>query len=164
MLFEKVVTHVPLISYSDVTQIAAIGGVLIFFGIIAMVVDEFNPLYLLSLMFGTFIVFCGVCGYTSTKEHVEYKQTSLSTISDKIKVDGDKVIIDVLDPNKDNGNYYFVKSSTGKEPKSYEKNIFKFETDNYYEVSYLVAEDGGKIKLNEEDTKFLKEKGVKING
>ena len=51
MLFEKVVTHVPLILYSDITQIAAIGGVLIFFGIIAMVVDEFNPLYLLSLMY-----------------------------------------------------------------------------------------------------------------
>lgn len=161
MLFEKVVTHVPLISYSDVTQIAAIGGVLIFFGIIALVVDEFNPLYLLSLMFGIFIVFCGVCGYTSTKEHVEYKQTSLSTISDKIKVDGDKVIIDVLDPNKDNSKYYFVKSSTSKEPKSYEKNIFKFETDDYYEASYLVVEDGGKIKLNEEDTKFIKEKEVK---
>lgn len=161
MLFEKVVTNVPLISYSYVTQIGAIGGVLIFFAIIAMIVDEFNPLYLLSLTFGTFIVFCVVCGYTSTKEHVEYKQTSLSTISDKIKVEGDKVIIDVLDPNKDNSKYYFVKSSTGKEPKSYEKNIFKFETDDYYEASYLVAEDGGKIKLNEEDTKFLKEKEVK---
>lgn len=102
-----------------------------------------------------------VCGYTSTKEHVEYKQTSLSIVSDKIKVDGDKVIIDVLDPNKDNSKYYFVKSSTSKEPKSYEKNIFKFETDDYYEVSYLVAEDGGKIKLSEEDTKFLKERGAK---
>lgn len=161
MLFEKVVTTTTLISYSDVTQIGAIGGVLIFFGIIAMIVDEFNPLYLLSLMFGTFIVFCGVCGYTSTKEHVEYKQTSLSVVSDKIKVDGDKVIIDVLDPNKNNGKYYFVKSSTGKEPKFYEKNIFKFETDDYYEASYLVAEDGGKIKLSEEDTNFLKEKGLK---
>ena len=70
----------------------------------------------------------------------------------------------MLDPNKDNSKYYFVKSSTGKEPKSYEKNIFKFETDDYYEASYLVAEDGGKIKLSEEDTKFLKEKGVEING
>lgn len=40
------------------------------------------------------------------------------------------------------------------------KNIFKFETDDYYEVSYLVAEDGGKIKLSEEDVKFLKERGV----
>jgi|GEM_PF-1915668 hypothetical protein len=161
MLFEKVVTTTPLISYSDVTQIGAIGGVLIFFGIIAMIVDEFNPLYLLSLMFGIFIVFCGVCGYTSTKEHVEYKQTSLSIVSDKIKVDGDKVIIDVLDPNKDNSKYYFVKSSTGKDQNFMKKNIFKFETDDYYEVSYLVAEDGGKIKLSEEDTKFLKERGVK---
>ena len=111
MLFEKVVTTTPLISYSDVTQIGAIGGVLIFFGIIAMVVDEFNPLYLLSLMFGTFIVFCGVCGYTLTKEHVEYKQTSLSTISDKIKVEGDKVIIDVLDTDKNNNKYYFSRST-----------------------------------------------------
>lgn len=161
MLFEKVVTHVPLISYSDVTQIAAIGGVLIFFGIIAMIVDEFNPLYLLSLMFGTFIVFCGVCGYTLTKEHVEYKQTSLSTISDKIKVEVDKVIIEPLDTDKNNNKYHFSRSTSGKYPQSYEKNIFKFETDDYYEASYLVAEDGGKIKLSEEDTKFLKERGVK---
>lgn len=164
MLFEKVVTTTSLISYGDVTQIGAIGGVLIFFGIIAMIVDEFNPLYLLSLMFGIFIVFCGVCGYTSTKEHVEYKQTSLSTISDKIKVDGDKVIIDVLDTDKNNNKYHFSRSTSGKYPQSYEKNIFKFETDDYYEASYLVAEDGGKIKLNEEDTKFLKETRGEING
>lgn len=161
MLFEKVVTTTPLISYSDVTQIGAIGGVLIFFGIIAMIVDEFNPLYLLSLMFGTFIVFCGVCGYTLTKEHVEYKQTSLSTISDKIKVEVDKVIIEPLDTDKNNNKYHFSRSTSGKYPQSYEKNIFKFETDDYYEASYLVAEDGGKIKLSEEDTKFLKERGVK---
>lgn len=161
MLFEKVVSHVPLISYSVVTQIAAIGGVLIFFGIIAMVVDEFNPLYLLSLMFGIFIVFCGVCGYTSTKEHVEYKQTSLSIVSDKIKVEVDKVIIEPLDTDKNNNKYHFSRSTSGKYPQFYEKNIFKFETDDYYEASYLVAEDGGKIKLNEEDTKFLKERGVK---
>ena len=31
MLFEKVVTTTPLISYSDVTQIAAIGGGIDFF-------------------------------------------------------------------------------------------------------------------------------------
>ena len=161
MLFEKVITTTPLISYSDITQIGAIGGVLIFFGIIAMIVDEFNPLYLLSLMFGTFIVFCGVCGYTSTKEHVEYKQTSLSVIGDKIQVEGDKVIIEPLDTDKNNNKYHFTRSSTGKYPQSYEKNIFKFETDDYYEASYLVAEDGGKIKLNEEDTKFLNERGVK---
>ena len=161
MLFEKVVTTTPLISYSNVTQIGAIGGVLIFFGIIAMVVDEFNPLYLLSLMFGIFIVFCGVCGYTSTKEQVENKQIPLSIVSNKIKVDGDKVIIEALDTDKNNNKYHFSRSTSGKYPQSYEKNIFKFETDKYYEASYLVAEDGGKIKLSEEDTKFLKERGAK---
>lgn len=161
MLFEKVVTNVPLISYSDATQICAIGGVLIFFGIIAMIVDEFNPLYLLGLMFGVVIVFCGVYGYSSTKEQVDNKHIPLSTVSDKIKVDGDKVVIDVLDIDKDNSKYHFTSSSTGKYPQSNAKNIFKFEKDDYYEASYLVAEDGGKIKLSEEDTKCLKEKGVK---
>ena len=155
MLFEKVVTHVPSISYSDVTQIGAIGGVLIFFGIIAMVVDEFNPLYLLSLMFRIFIVSCGYIGYSTTKEHVEYKQTSLSTISDKIKVDGDKVVIDKL-PNR----YSYEKIDDGKELKANVKQQFKYEV-NEFNSSYLVSEDGGKIKLNEEDTKFLKERGVK---
>ena len=161
MLFEKVITNVPLISYDVATQICAIGGILIFFGIIAMLVDEYNPLYLLGLMFGIVIVFCGVYGYSSTKEQVEDKQIPLSTISDKIKVEGDKVIIDVLDADKDNNKYYYVRSSTGKYPQSNVKNIFKFEKDDYYEASYLVAEDGGKIKLSEEDSKFLKERGVK---
>ena len=161
MLFEKVVTNVPLISYSNATQICAIGGVLIFFGIIAMIVDEFNPLYLLGLMFGIVIVFCGVYSYSTTKEQVDNKQIPLSTISNKIKVEGDKVIIDVLDVDNDNSKYHFIRSSTGKYPQSNVKNIFKFETDDYYEASYLVAEDGGKIKLNEEDTKFLKERGAK---
>lgn len=158
---KKIITNVPLISYSNVTQIGAIGGVLIFFGIIAMIVDEFNPLYLLGLMFGIVIVFCGVYGYTSTKEQVEDKQIPLSTISDKIKVEVDKVIIEPLDTDKNNNKYHFSRSTSGKYPQSYEKNIFKFETDKYYEASYLVAEDGGKIKLSEEDTKFLKERGAK---
>lgn len=161
MLFEKVITNVPLISYDVATQICVIGGVLIFFGIIAMIVDEYNPLYLLSLMFGIVIVFCGVYSYSSTKEQVDNKQIPLSTISDKIKVEGDKVIVDVLDTDKDNSKYHFSRLSTGKYPQSNVKNIFKFETDDYYEASYLVAEDGGKIKLSEDDTKCLKEKGVK---
>lgn len=161
MLFEKVITNVPLISYSNATQICAIGGVLIFFGIIAMIVDEFNPLYLLGLMFGIVIVFCGVYGYSSTRENIDNKQIPLSTVGDKINVDGDKVVIDVLDADKDNSKYYFSRLSTGKYPQSNVKNIFKFEKDDYYEANYLVAEDGGKIKLSEEDTKFLKERGVK---
>lgn len=161
MLFEKVVTTTPLISYDVATQICAIGGVIIAIIIIASVVDKFDGSSAFCLIAGMLIVFGGWYGHKTTEDKVSDNEIPLSIISDKIKVEGDKVIIDVLDTDKNNNKYHFTRSSTGKYPQSYEKNIFKFETDKYYEASYLVAEDGGKIKLNEEDTKFLKERGAK---
>lgn len=156
MLFEKVVTNVPLISYDVASQICIIGGVIIAIIIIASVVDKFDGSSAFCLIAGMLIVFGGWYGHKATKDKVSDKQISLSIVSDKIKVEGDKVIIEPLDTDKNNNKYYFSRSTTGKYPQSYEKNIFKFETDDYYESSYLVAEDGGKIKLNEDDTKFLK--------
>lgn len=41
------------------------------------------------------------------------------------------------------------------------KQQFKYEVNEEFNTSYLVSEDGGKIKLNDEDTKFLKECGVR---
>lgn len=72
-----------------------------------------------------------------------------------IQVDSNKLVIDKL-PNR----YSYEKLDDGKELKSNVKQQFKYEV-NEFNSSYLVSEDGGKIKLNEEDTKFLKEKGVK---
>lgn len=72
-----------------------------------------------------------------------------------IQVDSNKVVIDKL-PNR----YSYEKLDDGKELKSNVKQQFKYEV-NEFNSSYLISEDGGKIKLNEEDTKFLKEKGVK---
>ena len=72
-----------------------------------------------------------------------------------IQVDSNKVVIDKL-PNR----YSYEKLDDGKELKANVKQQFKYEV-NEFNSSYLVSEDGGKIKLNEEDTKFLKEKGVK---
>lgn len=161
MLFEKIVTTTPVISYDLAIQICAIGGVFIVISIIASIVDEFNGNSVCCLLLGILIVFSGWYGHKITKDKVMDKQISLSSVEDKVKVEGDKVIIDVLDVDKYNNKYYFTRLSTGKYPQSNVKNIFKFETDNYYEASYLVAEDGGKIKLNEEDTKYLKERGVR---
>lgn len=161
MLFEKIVTTQPLISYDNAIQICTIGGVFIFIVIIASIVEEFNVSSVLALIFGMLIVFVGWYGHSVQKDHVNYEQILLSKVEDKIKVDGNKVIIEALDTDKKNNKYYYNRLTTGKYPQSDEKNIFKFETDNYYETSYLVAEDGGKIKLNDDDTKFLKEKGVK---
>ena len=72
-----------------------------------------------------------------------------------IQVDSNKVVIDKL-PNR----YSYQKLDDGKELKANVKQQFKYEV-NEFNSSYLISEDGGKIKLNEEDTKFLKEKGVK---
>lgn len=72
-----------------------------------------------------------------------------------IQVDSNKVVIEKL-PNR----YSYEKLDDGKELKANVKQQFKYEV-NEFNSSYLVSEDGGKIKLNEEDTKFLKERGVK---
>lgn len=72
-----------------------------------------------------------------------------------IQVDSNKIVIDKL-PNR----YSYEKLDDGKELKANVKQQFKYEV-NEFNSSYLVSEDGGKIKLNEKDTKFLKEKGVK---
>lgn len=72
-----------------------------------------------------------------------------------IQVDSNKVVIDKL-PNR----YSYQKLDDGKELKANVKQQFKYEV-NEFNSSYLVSEDGGKIKLNDEDTKFLKESGLK---
>lgn len=72
-----------------------------------------------------------------------------------IQLDSNKVVIDKL-PER----YSYEKLDNGNKLKSNMKQQFKYEV-NEFNSSYLVSEDGGKIKLSEDDIKFLKEKGVK---
>ena len=64
-----------------------------------------------------------------------------------------------INPLPENYNYHLL--SDNKHIKSNEKQVFKYEEDATFNSSYLVTESGKKYKLNEEDTKFLKERGVK---
>ena len=64
-----------------------------------------------------------------------------------IQVDSNKVVIDKL-PNR----YSYQKLDDGKELKANVKQQFKYEV-NEFNSSYLISEDGGKIKLNEEGVK-----------
>lgn len=73
-----------------------------------------------------------------------------------VHVDSNKVVIEKL-PER----YNYEKLDDGKELKANVKQQFKYEVNEEFNTSYLVAEDGGKIKLSEDDIKFLKEKGVK---
>jgi hypothetical protein len=80
----------------------------------------------------------------------------LSNIESSISVEDSRVIIDKLP-----SNYNYKKLDNDKSPDSNKKQVFKYEEDATFNSSYLVTESGKKYKLNEEDTKFLKERGVK---
>ena len=80
----------------------------------------------------------------------------LSNIESSISVEDSRVIIDKLP-----SNYNYKKLDDDKSPDSNKKQVFKYEEDATFNSSYLVMESGKKYKLNEEDTKFLKERGVK---
>lgn len=78
-------------------------------------------------------------------------------------IEGNKVIIDKLPKD-----YYYKNLNDdrfGNEDKDFlneeEKQVLVFEEDNTYNVSYLIDKYGRKYELSDEDTKFLKERGVK---
>lgn len=80
----------------------------------------------------------------------------LRDIEQSIVVEDSRVIIDKLP-----SNYNYKKLDDDKSPDSNKKQVFKYEEDSTFNSSYLVMESGKKYKLSEEDTKFLKEKGVR---
>lgn len=73
-----------------------------------------------------------------------------------VHVDSNKVVIEKL-PER----YSYEKLENGNKLKANIKQQFKYEVNEEFNTSYLVSEDGGKIKLNDDDTKFLKERGVR---
>lgn len=80
----------------------------------------------------------------------------LRDIEQSIIVEDSKVTIDKLP-----SNYIYKKLDDDKTPESNKKQVFKYEEDATFNSSYLVMESGKKYKLSEEDTKFLKERGVR---
>ena len=90
-----------------------------------------------------------------THEATDYSKP-LKNIEQSITVEDSKVTIDKLP-----GNYTYKKLDDDKTPESNKKQVFKYEEDPTFNSSYLVMESGKKYKLSEEDTKFLKEKGVR---
>ena len=79
----------------------------------------------------------------------------LRDIEQSIVVEDSRVIIDKLP-----SNYNYKKLDDDKSPDSNKKQVFKYEEDSTFNSSFLVTESGKKYKLSEEDTKFLKERGV----
>lgn len=84
------------------------------------------------------------------------KEIPLANIDSNITVSKSFVTIN---PLPENYNYHLL--SDNKYIKSNEKQVFKFVENPEYKSAYLVLEDGHKFKLNDEDIKYLKEKGVR---
>lgn len=80
----------------------------------------------------------------------------LRDVEQSIVVEDSRVVIDKLP-----SNYNYKKLDYDKTPDYNKKQVFKYEEDATFNSSYLVTESGKKYKLSEEDTKFLKEKGVR---
>lgn len=72
------------------------------------------------------------------------------------RVDGAKITIDPLPEGYEYN--FFSKFYT---PSAKKSNIFRFEQDEFYGTTRLIAENGSEFKLSDEDTKFLKERGAK---
>ena len=92
---------------------------------------------------------------SSWKDNTKVKP--LSEISNVITVQNNKVTIDKLPEN-----YKFKKlDEINVTLNANEQHIFEFSHSDFYNEDRLIDRNGHLIKLNEEDTKFLKERGVK---
>ena len=113
------------------------------------------------LMFLT-LISAVVTFMTATSDEYRPNTVPLSTIDNKITVQGEKVVIDELDKSY----YYYEYSNNNTEFGQRKANrnsrqIFKFEYSDLYESGKLIKENGSYYLLSKEDIKYLKEKGVK---
>lgn len=86
----------------------------------------------------------------------------LSELSDKIHVEGEKVVFEPISNNEYLGASY-DDSNVNREshPNAKVRNVFIAEYDEKFDSITLTAQNGYKYKLNYEDTKFLLEKGAR---
>jgi hypothetical protein len=92
---------------------------------------------------------------TSWKDNTKVKP--LLEISNVITVQNNKITIDKLPEN-----YKFKKlDEINVTLNANEQHIFEFSHSDFYNEDRLIDRNGHLIKLSDEDTKFLKERGVK---
>lgn len=86
----------------------------------------------------------------------------LSELSDKIHVEGEKVIFEPISSKFTLGSDYDDSNINNENhPNAKVRNVFITEYDEKFDSITLTAQNGYKYKLNYEDTKFLLEKGAR---
>ena len=84
------------------------------------------------------------------------KDIALNTLDSNISVNKSMVTINSLPKN-----YFYSTLDNNSQPKSDQKQVFKYVENTEYDSAYLLSEDGGKFKLSDEDKEYLKERGVR---
>ena len=130
-------------------------------GILYRIVDRINNYIRLSILWGI-IMFVFLTAFFIQLSRGQYQDARLKQIDSIIQVEGNKVMINKLPEN------YYYKDLKGNRIgydedilNGQEKQVLIFEEDNTYNVSYLIDKYGRKYELSDDDTKFLKERGVK---
>lgn len=140
----------------DVTTIIAIVSAIAFF--IIVYASGKPHLRQLKSICDTVVLVCLLIGTilagTATLNRVPI--VNMNQLDSQIHVDGAKITIDPLPEGY--GYNFFSKFYT---PSATKSNIFRFEQDEFYGTTRLIAENGSEFKLSDEDTKFLKERGAK---
>lgn len=88
-----------------------------------------------------------------SKGEAKYNPIPLSQVQQYVHVDKSKVVIDEL-PDE-----YFYHDKANK-PEHIGRRIFEFKNDSLYEKVTLVDENGNSFRLNDDDIKFLEERGA----
>lgn len=144
--------------YIDIiSNIAAILYIIVIlfggFSVIDKIYNVNNIAYVVIFIISLSISIVLMCILSFTDKQ---KEIPLANIDSNIAVSKSFVTIN---PLPENYNYHLL--SDNKYIKSNEKQVFKFVENPEYKSAYLVLEDGHKFKLNDEDTKYLKGRGIK---
>ena len=128
-------------------------------GILYRIMDRINNHIRLSILWGI-IIMVFLTAFFIQLGRGQYQDTQLKQIDSIMYIEGNKVIIDKLPKD-----YYYKNLNDdrfGNEDilNGKEKQVLVFEEDKTYNVSYLIDKYGRKYELSDDDTKFLKERGV----
>ena len=117
--------------------------------------------YFITLVLTALTLICAVVTFTiATSGNYRSNTVPLSTIDNKITVQGEKVVIDELDGPYGYHEYSNDNTEFGhRKPNSNSRQIFKFEYSDLYESGKLIKENGSYYNLSTEDIKYLKGKG-----
>lgn len=89
-----------------------------------------------------------------SKGNAQYNPIPISQVQQYIHVDKSKVVIDEL-PEE----YFYKDKFDTTKPEHIGRRIFEFKYDSLFEKGVLVDDDGNEFKLNNDDIKFLQERG-----